>query len=370
MKKISALLLLAATLITVFVGCNKNDASDAESTAADTTVSDTTEAEPVIAAGFTLSPEEDGIMFADQSKRNRSSHLGHALVEYAPGKILAFYSNTSGEIRDGHNCVGWVEYKRSEDGGQTWSDPVVLEYSKQQFDRQESLIACEKAVLTADGKIVLFCYSSDNGVTWSAARDLGTKMGRPLDVVVKDGDIYVLIKIADHDLKAGEPTYVMYKSENNGKTFYKSGNVTKKTGLFYGNMVLTPEGKIYVYIYRFVDERNLLRFETEDGKTINEAGTVYCAKKIRNPQVIYFKGWYFLHGRSGNDGPYFVLYSSRDGINWDEGTYIKRVSAGFDGSCYYSNNLIVNGERILIQASDNYSGARTNVKHWWIDFTE
>ena len=92
MKKISALLLLAATLITVFVGCNKNDASDAESTAADTTtVADTTEAEPVIAAGFTLFPEEDGIMFVAQSKTNRSSHLGHALVEYAPGKILAFY---------------------------------------------------------------------------------------------------------------------------------------------------------------------------------------------------------------------------------------------------------------------------------------
>ena len=110
--------------------------------------------------------------------------------------------------------------------------------------------------------------------------------------------------------------------------------------------------------------------ETEDGKTINEAGYVYCAKKIRNPQVIYFKGWYFLHGRSGNDGPYFVLYSSRDGINWDKGTYITEVSAGFPGSCYYSNNLIVNGERILIQASDNYEAARTNVKHWWIDFTE
>ena len=61
----------------------------------------------------------NGILFADHQKENRTGHLGHALVEYAPGKILAFYPNCSAEDPelDGHSGYGWMEYKRSVDGG-------------------------------------------------------------------------------------------------------------------------------------------------------------------------------------------------------------------------------------------------------------
>ena len=38
-------------------------------------------------------PPNDGMLFVDHSKTGRSGHLGHALVEYAPGKILAFHPN-------------------------------------------------------------------------------------------------------------------------------------------------------------------------------------------------------------------------------------------------------------------------------------
>lgn len=65
---------------------------------------------------------------------------------------------------------------------------------------------------------------------------------------------------------------------------------------------------------------------------------------------------------------HFVLYTSRDGIHWDEGRYMQMRTAGLGA---YSNNLIVhdpNGgpERLLIQASHAYSVHRTNIYHWWL----
>ncbi|MBC9866360.1 MAG: hypothetical protein F7O42_00500 [Opitutae bacterium] len=39
----------------------------------------------------------EGILFVDHSLAERGGHLGHALVEYEDGKILAFYPNRSAE---------------------------------------------------------------------------------------------------------------------------------------------------------------------------------------------------------------------------------------------------------------------------------
>ena len=90
-------------------------------------------------------PPNQGIMFVNHATIGRSGHLGHALVEYAPGKILAFYPNCS-DANDGHNGDGWMEYKRSEDGGHTWSTPQTLVYSKQTYDSDNRRsVLCEKA---------------------------------------------------------------------------------------------------------------------------------------------------------------------------------------------------------------------------------
>jgi len=103
----------------------------------------------------------DGILFVDHSRTGRSGHLGHALVEYEGGKILAFYPNCSDD-NNARSAVGWMEHKRSEDGGETWGDPKVLAYSKNLFDArqkggpgaQKLSAFCEKAVLTDKGEIV------------------------------------------------------------------------------------------------------------------------------------------------------------------------------------------------------------------------
>ena len=62
-------------------------------------------------------PPNDGILFVDHSRTGRSGHLGHALVEYAPERILAFYPNCS-DANKGHTGDGWMEVKRSEDGNE------------------------------------------------------------------------------------------------------------------------------------------------------------------------------------------------------------------------------------------------------------
>ena len=85
-------------------------------------------------------PPNAGLLFVDHSPKARSGHLGHALVEYEDGKILAFYPNCSGD-NNGHSAVGWMEFKRSEDGGKTWGEPEVLSYSKNLFEKQQGRTA-------------------------------------------------------------------------------------------------------------------------------------------------------------------------------------------------------------------------------------
>jgi hypothetical protein len=90
------------------------------------------------------------------------------------------------------------------------------------------------------------------------------------------------------------------------------------------------------------------------------------AKGIRNPQTAYLDGTYLLHGRAA-DGRGFVLYTSPDGLEWDEGHILEPDKE----RCYYSNNLVLpdphGKSRLLVQYSDAYRGACVNVMHMWIE---
>ena len=97
-------------------------------------------------------------------------------------------------------------------------------------------------------------------------------------------------------------------------------------------------------------------------------------KRIRNPVMSEKVGdYYFMHGRSGNWGDMprsLVLYTSKDGINWDRGRYLNMVQKG--GDAYSANGVVgkydlSNPERLLIQSSITYSGHRVNIHHWWLD---
>ena len=351
-------------------------------------------------------PPNDGILFADLQSQDRSGHMGHALVEYAPGCILGFYPNCNTD-NNGHSGKGWMEFRRSEDNGKTWSEPEPLPYSKQLYDAQIGRTAmCEKAVLGSSGRIILFILhcdmetsnsgkpehlslwepyfepayiiSDDGGHTWSEAKTFTTVRGRVYDVLYKDGAIYVLYFANPEDSNArvnGDP-YQLYVSSDNGETFTLRSELSfaNTKYCFYGTMEFLTDRSLIVYSYDMNDEHNLKYITSEDeGCTWQNSRRAYFAQRMRNPQLACFGGEYFMHGRSGNIGELsgnFILYHSLDGINWDEGTFLRMREAGL-GS--YSNNIVTGSrfpgekERLLIHSSHAYKKHKTNTLMWWLD---
>ena len=338
-------------------------------------------------------PMAGGLRFVDHQSAGRSGHLSHALVEYAPRCLLAFYSNCSRNRNRGHNGFGWVEYRRSTDGARTWGEGVKLPYSYNAFMNEPFTVSCEKAVSPAPNQIVAFCIrnlnpngwepylepvvlrSFDGGATWSDAAPLCGLRGRVYDAICEDGVIYALM-LANPDFLASEPEhrYYIYASRDGGATFYRHGERPGDTlGRAYGSMAVREDGSLLCCTYNVNDEFNMdYHISADMGKTWIESGKSYCAKRIRNPQLTRVKGGYILHGRSGcvtRDLPLdFVLYTGEDGVHWDEGRYI--CSTQPDGA-YYSNSLALNdpdgGQRVLIQSSVGYDEARVNICHWIMD---
>ncbi|HIM56248.1 MAG TPA: exo-alpha-sialidase [Candidatus Latescibacteria bacterium] len=339
-------------------------------------------------------PPNQGIMFVNHAEAGRSGHLGHALVEYLPGKILAFYANCS-DYQEGHNGDGWMDYRRSEDGGRTWGEPSTLEYSKEMYEKGVGhSVMCEKAVRADDGAIILFnlecrgrgwqplvvptyLRSADGGITWEPARPMGDQPARIWDAIVHQGCILVLELCNDSAVKwygtLAEHHYGLYVSQDNGGTFSRRSVLPVDLGRGYGTMAILPDGSLIVYVYNTDDEKNLDYVISQDGGlTWSVVQTAFMAKQIRNPQMVAFKDGFVLHGRSGNKGEgenQFVLYTSRDGVRWDAGRYLCMAEAGRGA---YSNNLLVSGpdaaapKRLLIQASHAYEAHMTNVLHWWL----
>ncbi|MBR4235185.1 MAG: exo-alpha-sialidase [Clostridia bacterium] len=334
-----------------------------------------------------------GIMFVDHSLNGRSGHLSHALCEYAPGKVIAFYSNCSGNRNKwspGHNGFGWLEYRRSLDYGESWDEAKIFKYSMDCFLNEPYTISCEKAVSPVENVIISFCIrnenpngwepylepvmlrSEDGGESWSDAQVICEDKGRIYDAFVHNGDIYMLLLANDDFLiSKHEHRYKIYKSSDCGKTFeFLSELPGEYNHRAYGSVVVRPDGAFVCYAYNQDDEFNLdYWISYDDGASWRERGKSFCAKRIRNPQVARVRGGYILHGRSGCMGKTlpmdFVLYTSENGIDWDEGRIICSESCG---TAYYSNNLVMEmpdgSQRVLIQSSIPYDRGRVNVAHW------
>ena len=126
-------------------------------------------------------------------------------------------------------------------------------------------------------------------------------------------------------------------------------------------MLFDDEGKLHVYAYNMNDEVNMDHVISEDcGKTWGEATVCFLKDGIRNPQVAQIDGVYVVHGRNAPLTG-FVLYTSLDGQNWDEGSYLGTA----EGCCYYSNNIVLKNpegkNRLLIQYSEMYG------REWCVD---
>ena len=348
---------------------------------------------------FKITPENIpnmGKLYADHEKNLRSGHLSHALCEYKKGCVISFYSNCSGfrnKWSPGHNGFGWLEYRRSADRGETWDEPKILEYSYDSFLQQPFTVSCEKAVSPKENTIValllrnenpngwepylepMYIRSEDGGETWGEAKMFCDIRGRIYDAFVHEGTIYVLFHACDNfKSTTDDHKYYIYESTDMGLTFSKRGELPgSPIGHAYGNMVLRDDGALIVYEYDIHDEYNMIYHISYDfGLTWVESGKSYCAKRIRNPQVAKVKGGFILHGRGGCETPelppHFAFYTSLDGINWDEGTYLCAVP---DQSAYYSNNLVMDlddgSQKVIIQSSVPYDKGRVNVAHWFLD---
>lgn len=334
-------------------------------------------------------------LHVDNESRNRSGHMGHAMVNMGNGKILAFNSNVSAERCDGHSGFGWMEYRISEDYGESFSKPRDLPYSKEKLFEGIHSILVEKAVYCDDGSIVAFgmsndmllsiccdphgtpsvIRSTDGGETWEEAYELCSECGRIYDAKYHKGSIYVLEfcndgKIDFRGTDDEKHLYRIYKSDDSGKSFYELTVVPFKTTIMraYGALHFDNDGNLLVYAYNSDNEKEMDYVLSRDGgKTFSKSGTCHLEKRIRNPQIALLNGQFILHGRDGGASNAFVFYTSGDGIHFDEGTLVEPQRFG---CCYYSNNVIVNKDgkdRLLVQYSKTYKGCRVNVMHMWID---
>jgi len=314
--------------------------------------------------------------------------MSHALVEYAPGEVLAFNSNVSAVRLDGHSGFGWIEYRRSRDAGETWGESNDLEYSVHTFLDGETTVTLEKAVSPRENEIVAFCTrntayrpvccepwltpyfvrSTDGGRTWSQEIELTSYNGRVYDALAHEGSCYVLEFCSDRFIGSlPQHQYKLFVMRPGEETFTELSTIPiDGLGRGYGALQLRPDGTLIAYAYNIDDEYHMdFAVSNDMGKTWARDGASLVAKGIRNPQTGHVNGTFVLHGRAG-EGKGFVMYTSADGLEWDEGFIIEPDKR----SCYYSNNLTLPGpdgrDRLLVQYSDAYQGARVNVMHMWV----
>ncbi len=332
------------------------------------------------------------ILYIDNEARGRSGHMGHPMLNLGNGRIMDFNSNVSAVRCDGHSGFGWMEYRMSEDGGETFGDFNIVPYTKEiLLDGIYSAII-ETAVVCNDGAIVAFCniFSQENSVccnpygtptyirsydmgkTWEEAKPLSAFEGRVYSARYYDGKIYVL-DFCNREV-AGETekdVYRIFCSCDNGDNFEElcivPFNSTK--GRFYGTMQFDNYGNLIVYAYNQDCETELdYAISKDGGNTWSETGVCYLAKKIRNPQVAILDGQFILHGREAGAINAFVLYTSEDGIVWDEG---HRITDYYPCCSFYSNNVIVNKNgknMLLVQYSQTYKESScVNIYHMWIE---
>ena len=326
-------------------------------------------------------------IYMDNQARKRSGHMTHAMAEYAPGCFINFNANCSAERAEGHSVYGWVEYRFTEDAGKTYSELQTLPYSWECFLNGTCTISVEKAVACDDGSIVAICLrnsnlsavgcepwytptwikSTDLGRTWSEPKELSPYPGRPYAAVYRDGVIYVLHKCGEYFCKENpEDVYRLYRSTDNGESFEEAGALPiNPSRRGYGALLFDDQGRLHAYAYNSSSEREMDHAVSGDnGETWEVVRPCCLAKGIRNPQVALIDGVYVAHGRS-EDLRGFVIYTSENGYDWDEGVYLNYWDHPIGQ--YYSNNINLKDEQgnfLLIQYSESYDGSmRVNVKH-------
>lgn len=323
-----------------------------------------------------------GSLIADMENDHagRCSHGGPVCLQYANGDIAAFYANTSD-----HNIDGWTEYALSHDGGKTWDRYNPLPYSLDAYQRNPDEPAwVEEGLVTAEGTAILFVTqmkdlgrasnsilrSHDDGKTWSKLEPFEDEfVGYPCAVAVSGQTNYVLL-----DSKAGP--HVLYVSTDDGRTWQCRSKLSLDDELWYGTMCLMKDGRILAGAYKTGDEGRFHYCISNDGGHSWEAPqSAVVDQKIRDPELAYFDGKYYLHGRTGSGGEgahRFVIYQSIDGEDWGPGLIVSSDDRGPDG---YSHNCVVrppdqpDNQKLMVVYSIIYAGKDTNEYVFFLEST-
>ncbi len=334
-------------------------------------------------------------LFVDNQARFRSGHMTHAMAEYRPGKIIDFNSNCSPVRVGGHAAFGWVEYRFSDDWGETWSEPRDLPLSRKLFFDGVYTISIERAVVT-HGVITLFVLrntqyapiccqpwdtpqiirSFDGGESWTEPYEMSPWKGRVYDAVTRDGVIYAMEFCNDNFVgKTEEHLYRLYRSCDDGASFREVGVIDlEHLGHAYGALQFLADGTLAAYSNCISDGRNLsVSVSGNLGATWRKLPEIRLAEGMRNVQIGRLGGGFVMHGRAWHPGDStgagFVVYTSRDGLEWDDGIMLEKRKL----LCYYSNNMTMKlpdgRERMLVQYSDRYDEAapRVNVMHLFME---
>ena len=338
-----------------------------------------------MSASYTYTRPE---VFVDHEAQKRSGHMGHALVGDGRGNILAFYSNCDYDRVHGHSGYGWMEYKKSGDFGESWSEKQILPYSMEVFRQGQHTALCEKALLTQNGEIIClfqitdasrpiscvpfdkptFVVSRDGGESWTEAGTAAEREGRIYDAKTFGAHSQFLMHRNDDFIGSRpEHDFALYEWDAPSSAFrFVSTLPGNSIGKGYCCMEYASDGTLYAYTYDALEEYRMPRYVSTDfGATWESAGTGYFDKKIRNPQLVRTDFGWFMHGRNGDRGDGLVIYHSDDGLGWEKGEVI--ITRPCPGVGYYSNNLYIPEKRsVLIQFSHVYNMNRVNIMHMFI----
>ncbi len=211
--------------------------------------------------------------------------------------------------------------------------------------------------------------SLDHGSTWSEYQRIdGDFIGYPCAVAVSGETNYVL-----YDSNDGGP-HVLYASTDDGLSWNRRSALSLDNDKWYGTMCLMADGRLLAGAYTEKDEHHFYYCISQDqGRTWSEQQRTYVDKMIRDPELAYLGGKYYLHGRSGHEGEgshRFVLYQSDDGIDWGSGIIVSGDTRHPDG---YSHNCIINRYndeeplKLMVEYSIIYDGLDTNEYVFFIE---
>ena len=310
----------------------------------------------------------------------RNSHGGPVCLEYPNGQIVAFNTNNSD-----HNMDGWSEYAVSRDGGRSWDMYNRFPYSFDAYLRDLSRPAfVEAGLVTEKGTVVLFIShfllakiprlergtrsmsgfmrSFDQGASWTHYESLdGSFVGYAVGTVVDGGTNYIVLDSANRG------PHVLYVSTNDGRTWQKRSTLPLQDEKSYGAVTLMGNGGLLAGAYDSDDEYHFYYcISMDQGRSWSEQRKARVDKKVRDPELAYLDGRYYLHGRSGSYGEgsdRFVLYQSSDGENWGEGIIVSSNTGRGDG---YSANCRIGKyddgapDQVMVLYSIQYKGVDTN----------